>query len=176
MNKRLFYFIALLGSMTLFAPACGDSDPCKDVECGANGACFEGTCICDEGYEQDANGQCTVLTADKFIGQYSVEEDCSASASSSYTTTITAGTGLNGVNITNFWGLFQNSVKATIDGNTITIARQEPDNDDYFVQGSGTVVVGANGKSTITFTYTVSDESVSPIANDVCTNTIYTEI
>ena len=34
--------------LTLFVFAC--SDPCDDVNCGTNGTCDDGTCICEEGY------------------------------------------------------------------------------------------------------------------------------
>ena len=175
MNKKLVYFFALLGAMVVFAPSCGDSDPCKDVDCGANGACFDGGCVCDDGYEQDAEGKCTVLTVSKFTGKFSVTEDCSLSNPAGYTATITAGSGVNQVNITNFWGLFQNVVKATVSGNQITIARQEPDNDKFFVQGSGTLGT-ENGKTVITVTYTVSDETGATPINDVCTNTRYVKL
>lgn len=166
MNKRLLYSLAFLLSMVAFAPSCGDSDPCKDVECG-NGTCFEGDCVCDVGYAKDANGQCTL----RFIGQYNVSEDCSASAPAAYLITIAEGATASDVTITNFWNLFQNSVKATVDGNNITIARQEPDNDKFFVQGNGVISVDGSGKVVITFTYTVSDETGATPVNDVCTNT-----
>lgn len=170
MNKRLVYSLALLLSMVAFAPSCGDSDPCKDVECG-NGTCFEGDCVCDVGYAKDASGQCTL----KFTGQYAVAEDCSNSAPSSYTITLTEGASGNEVNITNFWGLFKNVVKASVDGNTITIARQEPDNDEFFVQGSGSISQEGN-QIVITLTYTVSDESGPTPVNDVCTNSRFVKI
>lgn len=176
MNKKLVYQLTLLLSMAIFAPSCGDTDPCKDVACGDHGACFEGACVCDVGYEQDANGQCTVLTSSKFIGSYNVTEDCSKSDPASYTATIVAGTGSSEVRITNFWALFQNYVTATIDGNTLTIARQEPDNDNFFVQGSGTLAVEAGGQTVITITYTVSDETGPAPVNDVCTNTRYVKL
>lgn len=176
MNKKLVYSLAFLLSMVVFSTSCGDTDPCKDVTCGDHGTCFEGGCVCDDGYEQDANGQCTVLSVSKFLGQFNVAEDCSNSPASSYTITITQGIGASDVNISNFWGLFQNSVKATVNGNQITIARQEPDSDKFFVQGTGTLAVEAGNKTVITFSYTVSDETGTTPVNDVCTNSRFVKL
>jgi hypothetical protein len=68
MIKKLL-FPALVGAMTMFA-AC-ESDPCADLEgkCGS-GSCFEGTCVCDQGYEADAAGVCNVEWSAKFVGEY----------------------------------------------------------------------------------------------------------
>lgn len=73
MSKKLVYLFALLGSMVVFAPACGDSDPCKDVDCGVNGTCFEGVCVCNVGYEGDA---CAEEWATKFLGSYLGSDVC----------------------------------------------------------------------------------------------------
>ncbi|MCB0533046.1 MAG: hypothetical protein H6574_04965 [Lewinellaceae bacterium] len=84
MNKKLVYLFALLGIMVMFAPACGDTDPCKDVDCGANGTCFEGVCVCNVGYE---GGDCNTEWSEKFLGDYTAESSCNAG--STYQGTIT---------------------------------------------------------------------------------------
>jgi hypothetical protein len=109
-----------------------------------------------------------------FVGQYNVSEDCSASAPSAYTVTIVAN-GEVDVKITNFWGLFANSVNATIDCETISIPRQEPDGDKFFVEGSGTIEKN-DGNITINMTYTVTDETTSTILTDNCSSTVYTKL
>jgi hypothetical protein len=68
MSNKLFFFpVALFAALLLFAPACGEVDPCKDVECGANGSCFEGECVCNVGFEGTA---CADEWAAKFLGSY----------------------------------------------------------------------------------------------------------
>ncbi|MFN0013247.1 MAG: calcium-binding EGF-like domain-containing protein [Saprospiraceae bacterium] len=64
MNKKLIYLIALLGAMVAFVPACKDADPCKDVDCGANGTCVDGACFCNDGYE---GSDCLTEWSGKFV-------------------------------------------------------------------------------------------------------------
>lgn len=174
MKKNLLKFLGL-GMLFVVFTACPD-DPCKDVNCGDNGTCVEGTCVCDEGYEQDATGACTVESREKFAGSWNVVEDCSASVPAAYVTIVANGATIVDVTITNFWGAFQNIVNATIDGNTITIGRQEPDNDDFFVEGTGTIDL-SGAKPVITMNYTVTDESdPANIATDNCTSSVWTKI
>ena len=176
MSKKLFFLPILFGALALFMTSCGDTDPCKDVDCGANGTCFEGDCVCDVGYEQDAAGMCSVRTVDKFAHTYTADEDCSLSAASTYIVTIQE-VSLNQVRIINVWDLFGNAVTANIEGtDKLTIPRQEPDGDKFFVTGSGTLTVNGAGKSVITMNYTVTDETdPANIQSDNCTNTVYTQ-
>ncbi len=170
--KNLFKTFAL----TLLAAATFSScekDPCKDVVCGDQGQCVEGTCVCNAGYEKDAANLCNVEQRAKFLGSFTVADVCSASGSSSYITTITSGgaADVTSVRITNFWGTFTTAVNATVSGSTITIARQEPDGDDYFVEGTGTI-----SGTTITFTYTITNEAdPNAITTDTCTDVIWTK-
>jgi hypothetical protein len=164
MNKKLLLLSVLLGAFVMFAPACGDDNDtttCVDADC-VNGACFSGSCLCDDGFVQDVNEKCTVT----FDGNYTATENCTQGA---YTVPLEL-TG-NEIRVTNFWDAFAGKVVMKVNGKNITIDRQEPDNDDFFVQGSGSYTVSSAGKVTVNLTYTVRDESVTP--NDVtsCTAT-----
>lgn len=164
--KKLVLSLLAVGAMGLYS--CVD-DPCKDVDC-VNGTCdgVTGACICDDGYETDADGICNTLVVTKFLGQWNTTEDCSQSAPFSYNITITAGTAVNTIRISNFWGLFVNSVNATVSGNTVTIPSQEPDSDGYTVSGTGTI-----SGTTLTLTYTVVDPAN---VADVCTGTVFSKL
>ncbi len=110
-----------------------------------------------------------------FVGQYNVSEDCSASLPASYNVTVTAD-GETGLRLTNVWGLFTGAVTASFDCETLTISRQEPDSDGYFIEGSG-IIEKSGGNITINMTYTVTDERVpGSILTDICTSTVYTKL
>jgi hypothetical protein len=85
-------------------------------------------------------------------------------------------TAINEVGIINFWDAFFAPVIATVQNDTLTIARQEPDGDAFFVEGRGVYTKDANGVVRILFNYVVSDESSVPIQTDVCTNTVFTKL
>lgn len=172
MKKINLLLVAVTGAAMLTFSSCDD---CKDVTCENGGECVDGTCECAENYYGDAcetycvNGTfesgactcdagyegdgCTVMSRDKFLGSYSVSDACSASGSSSFTITLaTSSADHQTVLISNFWGSFVNNVVATVDGDDITIANQEPDSDGYTVSGTGTYNDGV-----INVTYSVSD-------------------
>lgn len=173
MKKNLLKFLGL-GMLFVVFSAC-PKDECKDVNCGDNGVCVEGICLCDDGYEQDATGACTVEAREKFLGSWNVVEDCSSSPAAAYDITSSPGSTIIDVNITNFWGLFVAQVKATVDGDVITIDRQEPDGDGFFVEGTGTIDV-SGAKPVITATYTVTDETdPANILSDICTGSVWTK-
>lgn len=167
MSKKIFYFFALLGAMVVFAPACGDSDPCKDVEC-ANGTCFEGVCDCEAGYFTDANGSCTINAA----GVYNVSENCTVGI---YSAEVLAGATAGELKIKGFWGEFVANVNVTVSGNNLTITRQEPDGDKFFVEGSGTWSVNAGGKVVLSLSYTVKDETVPGAIQTATCSATYTQ-
>jgi hypothetical protein len=152
----------LLGSVLAFASvttlvtSCTE-DKCKSVVCNNGGACGAetGLCTCKSGFE---GATCSTLSRAKFLNAagYQVVEDGTNSASSTYAVTIAAaGTDSVSVNISNVWGLFTNTVKATISGSTIAIARQQPDNDGYWVEGNGTLT-----GNVISMKYKVTNEIV----------------
>ena len=168
-----FIAAAVIAGGMMFTFASCEDDPCKDVTCVNGEAVASGddcACDCDAGYEGD---DCTTLTRSKFVGTWGVSEDCSLSNPAAYTVTITADASNNDkILIDGLWQLFNNPVVATVDGNELTIASQEPDGDDFFINGSGTIVV--NGAvSTITATYNVEDRTGTTTTTDVCTGSTW---
>lgn len=169
MKKIKAFLIATCVSVALATgiSSC-NTDKCKDVVCQNSGDCLEGVCSCASGYYGD-------FCATSLAGNYSASEDGTSSTPATFVTGITF-TG-NTASISNFYGVFVNKVTATINGNTITIASQEPDNDDFFVSGSGTVTTNTAGKVVISFTYTVieKDGTGATINTDTVTST-YTQL
>lgn len=157
----LSFLSALAFASIMFFNAC-TSDPCKDVVCMNDGTCIDGTCDCTTGYE---GTDCSTESRTKFLGSWTVTDACSSSGTSSYTVSMTAGTSVIDVNITNFWGVFNNAVKATVSGSIISIATQEPDNDGFKVIGTGTIT-----GTTISWSYTI-DGTGAGSGIDNCTAT-----
>jgi hypothetical protein len=150
--------------------ACGD--PCEDVACGTGGTCVDGDCVCETGYENGTDGACIEVRA-KMIGNYNVTEDCAGTASG-YISVVGNNAEVTKININNFFDSFSNPVVATVDGNTLTIAEQEPDGDNYLVEGTGAFTDGAtdaDDKITLTFTVKEVDDTGSVLQTASCTAT-----
>jgi len=134
MNKKLLLLPALLGAL-MFAPSCGDADACKDVDCGTNGNCFNGECICLDGYELGTDKKCSVVTRNKFLGNYQAGDSCAGTAK--WNSSITASSqAVNKIVISNFGNSGQNVV-CTVNGRNLTIDAGQ------ITKGSGTI--NANG-------------------------------
>jgi hypothetical protein len=149
---------------TTFFTAC-NPDACKDVICANAGTCTDGTCTCPAGYEGTL---CETKSNAKFINAagWQVTEDGTQSTAASYIINITPnGTVANGIYISNVWDNFVGTVNATVNGSTITIPRQAPDSDGFYVEGTGTLNSNLN-PVTITVKYKVTDETGTPIVTD----------
>ena len=111
------------------------------------------TKTCDKGYE---GSDCKTEVRTKFAGTYSASDNPGALV---YSVTVASGTSISDVVISSNFSdsYFVNNVKGTVDGSILTIARQQPDNDNYFVEGTGTL----SGK-TITWSYKIINATVSP--------------
>ncbi|MEI6411117.1 MAG: hypothetical protein WCR52_17145 [Bacteroidota bacterium] len=179
MSKKLFLLPMLLGALMMFAPSCGTTDKCEKKVCG-NGTCLDGTCDCEAGYEYDADGNCNVKVQDKFVGTYTIHDECD-SGTDDYNGSISLNTDLTKVGLNKVWNLFQNPTIATITGTSLTIAKQKPDPIDpnhpeyaYWVEGKGTIAT-VGTKSVITLMITVTKETTatpsSIISTDHCTTT-----
>jgi hypothetical protein len=128
-------------------------DDCKDVVCQNGGTCSGGSCTCPSGYE---GANCEIASSLKFVGTYSVEENCTLSgAVGPYTATITQSSS-NAVNI-----LLQNfgdftatiSVSGSVNGTTLTIPQQTVSG--YSISGNGTYT-GTVTSGTLAISYNVS--------------------
>lgn len=165
-----FINLCLLVS-ALFLASC-EQDPCRDVVCGDNGTCTEGTCICDTGYELNADGQCNTEIRAKFLGQWVVSENCTGSGTSTYTVTSANGTDIMQANIINFWNAFSNPVVLTLtSSNTFVINLQEPDADGFFVESTSAGTIDENGQITLSFDVTERDASGNVLQTSSCTST-----
>lgn len=163
MNKTSFLPALLFGAMLAFAPGCGDTDLCKDVECGTNGQCFEGECICDVGYEIGASGQCDTESRVKFYGNYNATESCNPGGTGTFSNVISSGSDITKINISNFADSALN-VSATVDGTSITIPSQALNINGTAANVTGT---GSISGTTVTLNYTVSGGF-----NFTCSNTL----
>ncbi|MFQ5335084.1 MAG: calcium-binding EGF-like domain-containing protein [Flavobacteriales bacterium] len=154
MKKTVFQIMTgtmMLAGILFTSNSC--KNLCKDVECQNGGTCVEddGSCDCSgTGYE---GTNCETEERAKFLGSWSVTDNCSSSGSASYTSTISkSSTGITKVLISNFWDAFANNVEGTISGSDIDVSLQEPDGDGWTVSGSGTI-----SGTQISWSYTVAD-------------------
>ena len=68
-NRFLPYlFLALLATLN----SC-DNRSCDEVVCGINSSCFQGRCYCADGLE---GNDCSTFSAQKYQGNYQVQEIC----------------------------------------------------------------------------------------------------
>lgn len=153
MSKKLILLPALLvGAFLMFIPACTDENLCKDVDCGTYGTCFDGDCVCDDGYEIGTSGKCDTEQRAKFLGTYNSSETCTPPSTGSYSNTITAsGSDVTKVVISNFGDSGLNAT-ATIDGYDVTVEPQT------FTIGGTTFEITGDGQlnsagTTITLNY-----------------------
>lgn len=177
MSKKLFLLpTLLLGAFLLFTPSCTETDACKDLEgkCG-NGQCFDGACVCDEGYE---GTNCESEWSAKFVGSYLGTDKVTASTSDPTTVGVTYNLskpavatrkGADKISISNFGG-FDSFVDVTISkasasdatAEKVTISFTDPTGRKFTGEGSyssgkirGTyrVVYGDNTYDDNTFEY-----------------------
>ena len=161
MSKKLFYFIALLGAMVVFAPACGDKDACKDVDCGPNGTCFEGTCECFDGFEGTA---CETEWAEKFLGPYLGFDICAGTTYNLTKPAVVTRRNEQEVRISNFGGFDSFLDAAIANGNQLTFTNFTDPAGRRFtgtaqisgntLTGNYTVTYSDNTTESCTFTYT----------------------
>lgn len=132
-------------------------DACKDVVCQNGGNCTDGTCTCPAGYEGTL---CETMARTKFVKNWTAADiEAGTSTVIPYSCVITAGAGVTNLVIASTFAddFFVNSITATASGNTITIASQEPDSDNYWVEGTGTM-----SGTTLSWNYKLINKTVTP--------------
>jgi hypothetical protein len=160
--------VLTLGAFSAVVYTSCTKDECKSVTCLNGGTCSGGNCTCPTGYEGTT---CQDETRKKIIGGWSATDVIDGGTPQLNSSTIAAGSTVTRVLVSGIGGkvsginYFGNAVTATIDGNTLVIANQEPDNDGYSVSGSGTYDP-TNKK--ITWTYALRDTGTMVIN---CTGT-----
>lgn len=103
-----------------------------------------------------------------FTGSYLATENCNITGAGSYPVILSPGAGDTEVLITGLRNaFFASSVRATIDCDNITIASQDPDGDNYIIEGSGFREKDGD-RVTITLDFSVTGENSSGV---VVTNT-----
>jgi hypothetical protein len=137
MKTRIFQILGVAAIATIGLASC-ETDACQDVDCGTNGTCVEGDCVCDAGYE---GTNCDTEERADFLGNYLLNETCPSGSIVDYAVTINpSGSDVTKILINGFGG-FQCGgsnivVEATVDGDNLTIANQE------FCQGQITITSG----------------------------------
>jgi len=157
MINKIVYTIILVSLAVLFSN-CGDK--CRDVYCGLYGSCDEGQCICNEGYEQDSEGSCTITASAKCLGTYRANEQCNITQEEYFVEVTESASSVTQINISNIYGYANNVVTATVQGNDFSIASQTTA-DGFEIEGNGTL-----NNTTITMDFTIT--RVSDGASDVC--------
>lgn len=169
-NYSLLLVALLFASATMWT-GCVE-DPCAETICFNNGTCNEidGSCDCTGNFtgatcEECAEGWQGVdcdeeipALSEKFSGTFDVLENCNLDGQeiiSDYVSVIAGDSDdETKISISNFWGLFVAPVEATVDGSTVTIPLQDPDNDGFQVLGTGTL---NDAEDRITFNFTITD-------------------
>ncbi|MCF8239054.1 MAG: hypothetical protein K9I85_12910 [Saprospiraceae bacterium] len=94
-NAVLFTRLIVLTSL-LLTTSC-EGDKCAKVECGTNGVCMEGNCLCNDGYEGES---CKDEVRAKFIDYWHAEDyGCNGLNGAILNFRIEPGTSINDVNI-----------------------------------------------------------------------------
>ncbi len=110
--------IITLGITSILLMLISCADPCKDITCNEVGACDDGTCICDAGYE---GTNCETEVRTKYLGSFSGLSTCDDGTNPiPFTFTFTANpTDVSIIDISE--PLFFGDIMGTLNGNVLTI-------------------------------------------------------
>lgn len=134
MNR--FIPIALGLFLVLGISSCRDR--CKNLDCGTNGSCVEGECVCNSGYD---GGLCEETVTEKFNRTYQLEESCTAGDDLYDVVMIPDADDPSLLYMIGVWEQDQDTLEARVedDGTTISISRQPLGNVEVSGTGSGDV-------------------------------------
>jgi hypothetical protein len=131
MEKFTKIFFAAIFLITI--SSC-DKKSCKNVACSTGMECYQGKCLCNDGFE---GANCSTLSSDKYVGNYQVSENCGGSPpnfTGGYTVNIFSAGGSYSVNtivLSNFlnagnvYAYIQNTDPNNL-GTTIYVPSQNP--------------------------------------------------
>lgn len=154
--KRFLHSILLPAITVLFATC--DPQSCDDVVCAnQNSFCVEGECLCTNGYEGPA---CTELSAQKFVGQYQVNENnCNNGQGKSYFVNIIQGSQVEILDIVNILDIGLTARAEIYDnGNRLFIPNQSLG--AASIEGDGFWNANTN-RITINYNYNLNGQFVS---------------
>lgn len=155
--------LAALGIITFSTPLLLTSckhDKCKETVCAYGGQCNDdGSCTCMTGYEGE---RCETVTRDKFKGVWTALEDGTLSNPNTYALSVEDGPAIDQVIIRNFYNKFNESINATVKGDTLYIPNQSiTDSITYTVEGKGWVIpeafYGLHGKMIVKYRISYPD-------------------
>lgn len=73
-----YLFLCFTTSLVVVMSGCGKDDPCENRDCGPQGSCVamgeSSSCVCNDGYGLDSEGQCTIFKIDNYAGQFTLTE------------------------------------------------------------------------------------------------------
>ncbi len=78
-------------------------DKCLNVTCANGGVCYTGSCTCQAGYR---GVNCETVERDLYVGNWTVNEKGSATNEAQYSTSVSNGTNITDLVITNFFNFF----------------------------------------------------------------------
>ncbi len=156
--KNAIAIVSLMFGMFMFQSC---TDDCKDVTCLNGGVCEEGVCECATGYEGE---DCSILMNAKFVGTYTVEDQCSKNK---YSIAITAETEPNKITFSNLGNFVTPAVvKAIVEQKEIKITDFEDVAGNRKFNGSG--LIDSDGVITLTYTVTYLEDNTF----DTCSTTM----
>lgn len=154
--KLGFLFAVLL--ITLSVAGC--KDECKDINCGTNGECVDGSCVCDAGY---LGTDCSSAFNANLVGDYTLTEACDLSGNWNYTVTVAKVAGsATQATIEGFYQENNDLVTATIaaNGASLTIPKQDLGTSGFQLEATATAGSITNNGKTINVRYTVTQGNV----------------